>query len=209
MLAIAFFSLFVSVVAVCVSYVLVRLMAAHILKSMVAVGCIAFVVSLCYGLYLNRPAARHFERIATDVRHDVDRIPASQNIHAVAVNFTRQKSSVNLTVVPSMDTAIVKVAMVYRQVVGDTAFRPLITSANDFCCHAKTSAHYRGEAVDFRLKDVPKDSRASIADAVGTALGNRYFVLHEARGTENEHLHVQLRGNMARLLIDEVFFGFF
>jgi hypothetical protein len=51
-----------------------------------------------------------------------------------------------------------------------------------------------GAALDFRIKDMGSlETRKQIAQMVRDNLGNRYTVLHEDIGQENEHLHVQLR----------------
>ena len=106
---------------------------------------------------------------------------------------TRQKSTVKMDITPRMDTAVFKVVSVYRKMMNDPQFKPLITSANDFGGHAKNSAHYRGEAVDFRIKDVDFVTKRQIVDATKEILGGGYFVIHEDAGYANEHLHVQVR----------------
>ena len=75
----------------------------------------------------------------------------------------------------------------------DHSYKPLITSANDYGGHANNSAHYRGEAVDFRIKDIDFVTKKQIVDATKEVLGNGFFVLHEDAGYANEHLHVQVR----------------
>lgn len=98
-----------------------------------------------------------------------------------------------MDITPQMDTAVYKVVAVYRKMLNNSSFKPLITSANDYGGHAKNSAHYRGEAVDFRIKDVDLVTKRQIVDAVKEILGGGYFVLHEDAGFANEHLHVQVR----------------
>ena len=69
----------------------------------------------------------------------------------------------------------------------------IITSAND-STHMPTSLHYKGRALDFRIKHVKliKD-RQTIFQELRTAL-KKYDVLWEGKGTSNEHLHIEEKG---------------
>ena len=51
--------------------------------------------------------------------------------------------------------------------------------------------HYLGKAVDFRIHTVPPEARLALVDTIRLALGDRYVVLWENKGTDLEHLHVQ------------------
>lgn len=58
--------------------------------------------------------------------------------------------------------------------------------------HSPGSEHYAGLALDYRLNDVqPVEHRVVIVTTVRDALGADFDVLHESRGTPNEHLHVE------------------
>ena len=64
-----------------------------------------------------------------------------------------------------------------------------VTSAADGE-HNPKSAHYKGRAIDFRIRDFPKDkSLETWKNRVQAALGSCYFVL-----LEKTHLHVQYNG---------------
>lgn len=91
-----------------------------------------------------------------------------------------------------MDTAGLVVVAEFHKVMGDS-YRPTITSANDFGCHARFSKHYMNLALDFRIREVPKENRGELVSAIKKALGERFFVLWEDAGTTNEHLHIELR----------------
>lgn len=52
--------------------------------------------------------------------------------------------------------------------------------------------HYLGKAADFRIWNVPQARRQLLVDMIEDDLGPDFYVELEARGTENEHLHVQL-----------------
>ena len=123
-------------------------------------------------------------------RDDVQR-----EYHEQMLSMTRQKPGVSFSKLrPEMDSVISIVASVYHTAMNDDEFKPLITSANDFEGHAERSAHYVGAALDFRIKDMgKKEDREKLVQMVRKELGNRFIVLHEDIGKENEHLHVQLR----------------
>lgn len=77
-----------------------------------------------------------------------------------------------------------------------------ITSGNDGI-HMEGSKHYRGEALDFRTKNIgkswytPEDTRErklALVEDIKLALGGQmreFDVLLEGLGTDNEHLHVE------------------
>ena len=68
-----------------------------------------------------------------------------------------------------------------------------ITSGSDGK-HGPTSVHGRGQALDFRLHNVPVLLRSQVVSIIKSALlhGNgQYEVYHESIGTDNEHLHVE------------------
>ena len=131
------------------------------------------------------------------VEHYVEmhRDSAQQEFHEQMLSMTLQKSGVNFNKLrPEMDSAISVVVSVYHTAMNDDEYKPLITSANDYEGHSERSAHYVGAALDFRIKDMGSlETRKQIAQMVRDNLGNRYTVLHEDIGQENEHLHVQLR----------------
>ena len=66
----------------------------------------------------------------------------------------------------------------------------VITSANDGT-HKEDSFHYRGYAVDLRIKTMPLKLRATAVQQLRSALGSQFDVLHEAIGTDTEHVHVE------------------
>jgi hypothetical protein len=69
----------------------------------------------------------------------------------------------------------------------------VITSGND-STHGANSRHYRDEAIDVRSKSFPsRASKLAFVKRLEAALGDRFRVLFENDGTENEHFHVQVR----------------
>lgn len=75
-----------------------------------------------------------------------------------------------------------------------------ITSSND-STHSDDSRHYprntetgMSEALDFRLHNVPAEMRQVLVNNVKMLLGGdagEFDVVWEAKGTDNEHLHVE------------------
>lgn len=63
--------------------------------------------------------------------------------------------------------------------------------------HKVASAHYRGDALDFRIHNVPQEQRGIILDHIRAALGEDYDVLHEYIGTDQEHIHIQWKPKAA------------
>lgn len=69
----------------------------------------------------------------------------------------------------------------------------VITSGSDGAHHPQ-SKHYTFQAIDLRAKNFHSDAaKARFVQRLREALGPQFTILHEARGTPNEHFHVQLR----------------
>lgn len=51
--------------------------------------------------------------------------------------------------------------------------------------------HYVGKALDFRIWNVPEESRAALVKKIRETLGDHYVVLWEAPDPAHQHLHVQ------------------
>ena len=126
----------------------------------------------------------------------VKRTPAQQNYHDEILSLTTLKTaSVIIDCLrPELDTAINVVVASYREVFENDNYRPIITSGNDSDKHGERSAHYACAAVDIRTKDIDDiEIRKALARAIAEELDSRYYVLHEAVGKANEHLHIQLK----------------
>jgi len=67
----------------------------------------------------------------------------------------------------------------------------VVTSGSENYPHtAKRSAHYRGDAVDLRIKHVHVDKRGRVVAAIKRKLGPNFVVIHECKGTPQEHIHI-------------------
>lgn len=77
-----------------------------------------------------------------------------------------------------------------------------ITSATDGCHSGENDPHHRGEAYDVRSKDLPDPTLALNAIKDFLAIpeneqeGSRFFAWLENSGTDNEHIHIQVRKGM-------------
>jgi hypothetical protein len=131
--------------------------------------------------------------MSEEIKDELTKVSEKFNIHDYVIKNAKQKEGVNMTVVSEIDTALYEIIEVYRKILNDPKYMPLITSANDYIGHSKNSAHYQGKAIDIRVKDLDKAVKKNIIDVIKVTLGNNYTVLHEDRGTANEHLHVQLK----------------
>lgn len=115
------------------------------------------------------------------------------DVHNLLLARTNQKREIFIAGLrPELDSAGLVVVSVFHEVLGDS-YTPLITSANDYAHHKKTSAHYRNMALDFRIKGMPMYKKQKIAKLSKERLGKRFFVQHEFPGGEMEHLHIELR----------------
>lgn len=66
----------------------------------------------------------------------------------------------------------------------------VVTSGND-SKHMKGSKHYSDEALDFRTKNLTKQEKHALIEAVRMHLGPDYDVILESEGKMNEHLHIE------------------
>lgn len=87
---------------------------------------------------------------------------------------------------PETLLALVVAYSVYQ----DEGLDCIVTSGVDGT-HKSGSLHYSGAAFDLRIHNVPLDKRAPLYARLKAALGEDYDVLWEAKGTPNEHLHVE------------------
>ncbi len=69
----------------------------------------------------------------------------------------------------------------------------VITSANDGK-HKVDSKHYKNQALDLRSKSFKNETdKHEFMTALSNELGNKFTVLYEYPGGENEHFHVQVK----------------
>ncbi len=67
----------------------------------------------------------------------------------------------------------------------------VVTSGSELYKHtAWRSAHYRGDAIDLRIKTIAKHLRAKLVAAIKRKLGPNFVVLWENKGTPKEHIHI-------------------
>ena len=83
---------------------------------------------------------------------------------------------------PQLLLAAIRVDEIYK----DIGFVCWITSANDKNHTAPNSKHYTGEALDFRIFNIPVEKHEELLDRVYTSLGIEYDVI-----LEKDHLHVE------------------
>lgn len=94
----------------------------------------------------------------------------------------------NLT--PQMVLAAVVVNDAYKAHAVDLC---VITSADD-STHGSTTLHGTGNALDFRIHNVPRASRPAVVEAIKQALRDQegqYEVYWEGVGTNQEHIHLE------------------
>lgn len=73
----------------------------------------------------------------------------------------------------------------------------IITSIND-SAHTVNSRHYTNEAIDLRSHNfISKEEKILFAMNFQDYLGDKFRVLLEGLGTDNEHFHIQVRKGMS------------
>jgi hypothetical protein len=97
----------------------------------------------------------------------------------IATDLDEQVSISNLT--PQMLLGVLIVRDRYRAM----GYECNITAGRDGK-HKKNSLHYSGNAIDFRIRDVPQQIRTDLSSRIRRSLGQDFqVVLH------NTHLHVE------------------
>ena len=87
---------------------------------------------------------------------------------------------------PEVLIALISVDPIYAKYGVDT----VVTSGTEPYKHsALRSGHYRGDALDLRIKNVPVDKRAMVFQAIRRKLAPDFVVLHEGKGKAWEHIH--------------------
>lgn len=148
-------------------------------------GCIfsILVIALAIVLMMNIPDSQKYEPEL--VAHKI--VATGEDVAYITAN-TFQKANVYLNLDGNLVYATKVVIECYKEVVGKY-FKPTITSAND-SEHTVNSKHYSNKAVDFRIKDVPREDRELLYNRIKQKLPD-FTVLWEDVGTYNEHLHIQ------------------
>jgi hypothetical protein len=67
--------------------------------------------------------------------------------------------------------------------------------------HPRLDPHTWGFAIDCRVHNIPIDKQQKIHTQLQQKLGSDYTVLLEDSGGPNEHIHIQWRKNLWRLLV--------
>lgn len=169
-----------------------------LLPFLLIIGGIVFLVKCESSDFISEVLSEEKNKRETSNKNIVYRVrdEDQSRVHRNARALTVIKDgSVNMSSLrPEIDSAIIIIVDAFQDAVEDNSFRPIITSANDFSGHASNSAHYVGAAVDLRIKDIGNlYTRKNLAKVVKMRLDDRFTVLHEDIGSDNEHLHVQLR----------------
>lgn len=67
----------------------------------------------------------------------------------------------------------------------------VISASEETVRHAPRSPYCQGDAIDIRVKHVPKENRAELVRLMRKALGSNYLVVREGPSDENEHVRIQ------------------
>lgn len=96
--------------------------------------------------------------------------------------FAIKDNTVNMSgLVPQMTVAILVMNYLYSEIDAEC----IITSAND-ASHSRTSLHYAGCALDFRIKHIKREQAQDIVIKANEALKQDYDVI-----LESNHIHLE------------------
>lgn len=185
----------ISGLALIISYFGIKFIMKHMKQFLIILGTLTFCTCVGFDIYFSKFYQKNETaiKVSEEIKDELTKVSEKFDIHDYVIKNVKQKDGVNMTVVSEIDTALYEIIEVYRKILNDPKYMPLITSANDYIGHSKNSAHYHGKAIDIRIKDLDKAVKKNIIDVIKVTLGNNYTVLHEDVGTANEHLHVQLK----------------
>ena len=106
----------------------IRYCVKHMGQCLTILGILVFSAVMGYGLYKHKPKVHFFDKVSTEVAGELEQLPGGIDLHRLIMSQTRQKSTVKLDITPRMDTAVFKVVSVYRKMMNDPQYKPLITS---------------------------------------------------------------------------------
>lgn len=175
------------------SYFIIKFLHKHLRQVTIFLGVAVFTGLFGYGIYQENKTQNELDDAISKISKELDSITKDNALHGLIKRNIAKKDGVSLDIVPALDTAILKINKIYQTVLQDPDYKIVITSANDFNGHKKNSAHYKGEAIDVRIKNIDKDLKNDIVKLTKGILGLNFTVIHEDIGTPNEHLHVQLK----------------
>ena len=175
------------------SYFIIKFLHKHLRQVTIFLGVAVFAGLFGYGIYKENKTQHELDDAISNISKELESITKDNALHDLIKRNIAKKDGVSLDIVPALDTAILKINKIYQTVLQDPDYKIVITSANDFNGHKKNSAHYKGEAIDVRIKNIDKDLKNDIVNLTKGILGSNFTVIHEDVGTPNEHLHVQLK----------------
>lgn len=119
-------------------------------------------------------------------------VPAQSSYnHEYIMENTFQKSGVVMKLSPELESGLVFVIKVFKEVFGPD-FALTITSAHDsHDKHRVGSYHRSGRAVDIRLNDLPIKQKREAMRIIQKHLPKEYTVLWENKFLPTEHMHLQ------------------
>lgn len=97
---------------------------------------------------------------------------------------------------PALAYIFQRLSMINQRRIPDYPIDFVITSINDGT-HSPDSRHYRDEACDLRSKNfLNNDSKNHFRLLLQMELGDKFTVLLENLGLNNEHFHIQVKKGM-------------
>ncbi len=106
------------------------------------------------------------------------------------MGLVRTKEGVQFTVIAPGGFRILAAI---DKVAKTSAFDLTITSACDGEHSGLEDPHHRGEAYDIRTHDLDSDIKQGVLAGIKNILGGAFYAFLEDPGTDNEHIHAQVR----------------
>jgi hypothetical protein len=105
------------------------------------------------------------------------------------VSYVRVKPGVQFTEIAPGGFKMLQAIVTVAETLGYTL---TITSACDGLHSGPLDPHHRGEAYDIRVHDIP-DPAIALQELQSELGGEKFYAFLESEGTENAHIHVQVR----------------
>jgi hypothetical protein len=86
----------------------------------------------------------------------------------------------------------IRILSAVEQAADSLNFDVIVTSARDGKHSGPDDPHPKGNALDIHCKGLSEEWKTALLDRIMHYLGYRFFGFIEAKGTDNEHIHVQV-----------------
>ena len=86
----------------------------------------------------------------------------------------------------------------YGAKIDNDSLTPLVITSGRDGYHSSKSKHYRGDALDFRVRNMPRANWEDATKLLANCLGRDYDVILEDTNLSNAHVHVEFEPRRPR-----------